>query len=173
MKKAEWTFKVNKTELKGNLTNNGDGTFTTGVSLNRFPTGNGKVTIKLEDQNRNKFEVKYEFIPILPGTEPPFILSKNADFSTDDRDYTTTDTLYIKAFSENIDHSQMKKAEWTFKVNKTELKGNLTNNGDGTFTTSVSLDRFRAGDGKVTIKLEDQNRNKFEVKYELITIVAD
>jgi len=175
MKKTEWEIKVDKIKFKGNLTNNGNGTFTTSISLNHFRAGTGKVTIKLEDKNKNKFEVKDKPITIVAelGTEPSFVLSKNADFSTDDRDYMTTDTLYIKVFSENIDHSQMKKTEWKIKVNKTELKGNLTNNGNGTFTTSISLDRFSAGTGKVTIKLEDKNKNKFEVKDEPITIVVD
>ena len=63
-RQLEWEVKVNKTQLEGNLTNNGDGTFTASVNLNQFPTGNGKVTIKLEDKNRNKSEVRDEPITI-------------------------------------------------------------------------------------------------------------
>jgi len=92
-----------------------------------------------------------------------FILSKNADFSTDDREFATTDYMYMKVFSEFIDPDKVKKAQWELKVNKTRLKGSLMNNRDGTFTADVSLAQFSAGDaGTVQLKVEANKRLEFK-----------
>ena len=101
-----------------------------------------------------------------------FILSKNADFSTDDREFTITDTLYIKIYSDVVDFNNIKKKEYKVEDSgRNKIKGNLTNHFDGTYTASVSLSDLALGTGKVNIKIEDSGRKKYEVKNEQITII--
>ena len=114
-----------------------------------------------------------------PAEEPPgvpagedFVLSRNADFSTDDREFTTTDTLYILAYSEFVDFNNLKKKEYKLEdSNKRKVQGKLTNHFDGTYTISISLTDLALGAVKVNIKLEDNDKVKFQVRNEFISIV--
>ena len=64
----------------------------------------------------------------------------------------------------------MKKTEYKIQdSNKVKLQGKLTLNSDGDYTASVSLADLNSGAGKVELKLEDNNRVKFQVR-ENITI---
>jgi len=104
-----------------------------------------------------------------PPTEEFFKLSKNSDFSTDDREFETSDTIHILVFSPDVDIDNMKKAE--FKIEDSErnrLKGTLDFNPDGIFTSSVSLADLIPGTVKVELKLEDNDRKKFNVKENII-----
>lgn len=47
-----------KNKLQGKLDLNPDGSFTSAISLEDLNTGNVKVELKLEDKNRNKFQIK-------------------------------------------------------------------------------------------------------------------
>jgi serine protease len=101
-----------------------------------------------------------------------FFLSKNSDFSTENREFSTTDTLYIKIYSEFVDYNDLKKKEYKVEdINRNRIKGNLTNHFDGTYTASVPLSDLALGTGKVNIKIEDNSRKKYEVKNEVITII--
>ncbi len=74
------------------------------------------------------------------------------------------------ASSSLVDIDNMKKA--AFKIQdskKAKLKGTLILGPDGIFTASVSLEDLNTGTAKVELKLEDNNRIKFNVK-ENITI---
>ncbi len=62
-----------------------------------------------------------------------YILSKNSDFSTDDRTYSRSDTLYMLVWSDRINFNNLKKAEWELKSGD-RVKQNLTNNFDITYT---------------------------------------
>jgi len=102
-----------------------------------------------------------------------FVLSKDGGFSSDDREFSTADTLYIMIWSDSIDFNNLKKAEFKIEdANRQKIQGKLTNNFDGTYTASISLSGFALGTAKVNIKLEDRSRTKYEVKNELIKIVA-
>ena len=69
-----------------------------------------------------------------------YILSENADLSTDDRVYSTSDTLNMGLFSDSVDHTDLKKAEYELKdADKNKVKSNLTNHGDGSFSAAVDL----------------------------------
>jgi len=99
-----------------------------------------------------------------------FFISKNSDFSTDDRDFETTDTVYMLISSNLVDSLNMKKAEYKIQdSNKVKLQGKLTLNSDGNYAASVSLADLNSGAGKVELKLEDNTRVKFQVR-ENITI---
>ena len=92
-----------------------------------------------------------------------YILSKNSDFSTDDREFSVEATLYMMLYSEFIDVDQVSKTQWELKVGRTRLKGTLSNNGDGTFTASQGLSQFSAGDiGFVKLKVEANKRVEYK-----------
>ncbi|MFQ5413393.1 MAG: hypothetical protein ACE5E6_02945 [Phycisphaerae bacterium] len=69
-----------------------------------------------------------------------FVLSRNADFSTDDRTFTKNETMYMRVWSNQVDFNDIDKAEWQLidaggkKINKP-----LTNHFDGTYTASWDL----------------------------------
>ncbi len=74
-----------------------------------------------------------------PGGEG-FILSKNADFSTDDRTFTRGDTLYMKMWSDVVDFNDLVRQRWELKdSNKNRVRQNFTNHFDGTYTASFGL----------------------------------
>jgi serine protease len=99
-----------------------------------------------------------------------FILSRDPDFSTDDREYAQSDTVFMKLFTDSIDPATVRKAQWEVKVAGVRLKGNLTNNGDGTYTASQSLGQFSPGDaGTVKLKVEGPTKND-KVKFRNIPI---
>jgi hypothetical protein len=60
-----------------------------------------------------------------PGPAEGYILSRNGDFSTDDRDFFNTETLYTLAWSDQIDEGQVTGAGAELKGAK-GTKGNYT-----------------------------------------------
>jgi len=69
-----------------------------------------------------------------------FILSKNADFSTDDRTFTLADTMYMIVWTDQVDFNNIRKTQWELKdPNKNKIKQNLTNNFDITYTAQFAL----------------------------------
>jgi len=99
-------------------------------------------------------------------------LSKNADFSTDDQEFAVTDTMYMKIWSDNVDYTNMKKAEYEIKVGRLRVKGRLTNHYEGTFSGSAIMAQIPFGSATVKLKLEDKNRKKYEVKDIPITVTS-
>ena len=101
-----------------------------------------------------------------------FVLSKDGGYTSDDREFATTDTLYMKVWSDSVDFNNLKKGEYKIQdANGQRIQGQLTNNFDGTYTASISLAGLAPGTAKVTLKLEDRSRTKYEVRNEMITIV--
>ena len=101
-----------------------------------------------------------------------FILSKSPDFSTDDREFALTDTLYILLFSEFVNFNSIKNTEYkTEDANRQKTQGQLTNHFDGTYSVSIALTDFALGITKLNVKVEDTSRTKFQLRNELITIV--
>ncbi len=184
MKKAEFKIQDSKkNRLKGNLDFTSDGYFLSSTLLASLEPGTAKVEIKLEDNNRNKFNVK-ENITILGTDGPPppaeefFNLSKNSDFSTEDREYTTSDTVFMKVFTDK-EFATIKKTEYKIKMeDKTEVKGVLDDNGDGTFTASTDLLAFIGHEGipkefKLKVEGTDSGGGKLKVEFKpKITITS-
>jgi hypothetical protein len=98
-------------------------------------------------------------------------LSKNASFSTEDRDYSMADTIYMKIWSDRVDYDNLNKAEYEVKVEGIRIKGVLTYSPDGSFTASTEMSQFpQTGSGTVKLKLEDVNKVKYEVRNIPITL---
>jgi len=107
-------------------------------------------------------------VELPPTPEEFFNLSKNSEFLTVDRLFDTTDILYMEISSNLVDSSNMKKAEFKIQDSKkVKLQGNLILE-DGIFTASVSLADLNPGTVKVELKLEDNNKIKFNVKLNII-----
>jgi len=63
------------------------------------------------------------------------MFSRNADFSTEDRDFVIGETLYVKFFSDQLDYNDLNQAEWQFD----QADGNFVNHNDGFYTIQVLL----------------------------------
>lgn len=103
-------------------------------------------------------------------------LSKNADFSTEDRQFNPSDRLYILVTAPNIDYTHLDKNEFELKSagNGPDLEGTLTNNLDGSYEAQIPL-QFTDGNGadwEVRIRLEDEGEHEF-IREISITIIED
>ena len=95
------------------------------------------------------------------------ILSRNADYSTDDHAFLTTDTLYVQVTQNILDYREIKKSFFTLKSHKTKSKTKypLIWNPDLTaFTGLAPLENYPVGD-KITIHITLRGKNaKDEIK---------
>jgi PKD repeat protein len=100
------------------------------------------VALTATNANGSDVETKVGYITVNePGgfTGQGFILSKNADFSTDDRSFSSSDTIYMLVWSDQLNSSDMRQNWWQLKKRKDTVRQNFTNNGDGSFTASFDL----------------------------------
>lgn len=103
------------------------------------------------------------FIRSTPGgiTGEGYQFSKNSDFSTSDTIFDTTDTFYIKVWSDQVDYANLDYAIYEFKKGGTTIQLNLTNNLDGTYTGSQSLSGFSTGIWTVRIDVKDNAAGRY------------
>ena len=146
----------------------GDG----GTSTAQNPTytynaaGTYTVTLTASNSCGSDQVVKLDYITVTSGpvTGEGFILSRNPDFSTDDRVFDRSETLYMKVWTDQVDYNNLKKAEWELKdPNKRKVKRKLTNNFDNTYTASYQLSNLpsNATTWKWKAKVEDNKKNKY------------
>ena len=117
----------------------------------------------------NESLMRVDYITATDGgggfTGEGYKLSKNADFSTDDLVFSRSDTFYMLLWSDRVDVTDMRKAEWELKdPNKKKVKQNLTNNLDRSFSASFDLSGLPSGatSWRWKGKIEDNNRTKFQ-----------
>ena len=147
----------------------GDGGTSTQQNPTYTYTGQGTYTVSLTVSNADGSDTKIRsnYISVSSGggySGEGYILSRNPDFSTDDRTFTRSDVIYMLVWSDQVDYTNMRKAEWELRdANKNKVKQNLTNNWDGSFTASFDLSQLpsNATDWTWKGKLEDQNRVKY------------
>ncbi|RMF67529.1 MAG: hypothetical protein D6743_04735, partial [Calditrichaeota bacterium] len=70
-----------------------------------------------------------------------FFLSKNADFSTEDRVFSRNDIMYMKVVAPEIDFTDLDKNKFELKAigSTEELEGKFTNKLNGTYIGSLDL----------------------------------
>ena len=104
------------------------------------------------------------------------LLSKNADFSTEDRSFDPTDVLYVKVIAPDIDYTDLDKNEFRLKPDNdgdnyddNDVEHPLANNLDGTYTTYVDLSTIdiRQDDWEVRVRIEDENDREFEARVDI------
>ncbi|MCF6151658.1 MAG: hypothetical protein E3K38_05065 [Candidatus Kuenenia stuttgartiensis] len=84
-----------------------------------------------------------------------YTLSRNADFSTDDRAFLATDTLFVKISQNKYDYHDVTKSVFTLKEKGKNAKKEFEltwNTAQSAFTGSASLDDYGVGK-KITIKI--------------------
>lgn len=95
------------------------------------------------------------------------ILSRNADYSTDDRAFLSADTLYVHVTQNILDYKEITKAFFTLKSHKKNKKDRhpLIWNADlAAFTGIAPLEHYPIGD-KITIKITLRGKKtKDEIK---------
>ncbi|HHT9137475.1 MAG TPA: hypothetical protein ACFYEK_09570, partial [Candidatus Wunengus sp. YC60] len=90
-----------------------------------------------------------------------FSLSRNADYSTDDRAFLNTDTMYIQIAQNILDYREIEKSFFTLLSGKNKKKTKHTLSWDddlNAFTGSASLESYGIGD-KITVLLNLQGKN--------------
>ncbi len=122
----------------------GDGNTSTAQNPTHTYTAAGTYTVSLTVSNAygNDTETKVDYVTANAGggyTGQGFILSKNADFSTNDTVFDRTDTIYIKVWMDVVDSSDIKLKWWQLKKNGQKVRQNMTNNGDNSYTASFDL----------------------------------
>ena len=98
-------------------------------------------------------------------------LSKNADFSSEDRSFDPDDVLYVKVTAPEIDYTDLDKNEFRLKPDEggNDVEHSLTNNLDGTYTTHVDLgttDRSE-DDWEVRVRIKDDDGREFEARVDI------
>jgi mono/diheme cytochrome c family protein len=91
-----------------------------------------------------------------------FILSRNPDSSTDDREFTRDETVYMLIFSDRVDFENLRKAEWQLKGDR-DVKQTFTNHFDGTYTASFDLSELPSDDTswEWRARIEDGGENRY------------
>ena len=103
-------------------------------------------------------------------------LSKNADYSTEDRIFSQNDILYIKVVAPRIDPDNLDKNEFKLSSSSSEndIEGTLDYTRNNAFTAQIILNTLepRFTSWRVEVRLEDKNEHEFRQSLN-ITIQAD
>ncbi len=147
----------------------GDGATSTAQNPSHTYGTPGTYTVSLTAANSNGSSTAtrngYITVNQPPASGEGFILSRNPDFSTDDRSFTTGETLYMKVWSDRVDFTNMRKETWELRdTGGQRIRQNLTNHGDGTWTASFALSGLPSNDTTWTWKgqVEDNSRVKYQ-----------
>lgn len=96
-----------------------------------------------------------------------YILSRNADYSTDDRAFLAADILYVQVAQNIFDYREIKESFFTLKSRQTKEKTKyalIWNDDMAAFTGLAPLENYPVGD-RVTIKIVLRGKNeKDEIK---------
>ncbi|MAW60608.1 MAG: hypothetical protein CMJ94_07210 [Planctomycetes bacterium] len=146
----------------------GDGGSSSAQNPNHTYTAAGTYTVTMTASNAygsdTMTKVDYIVVDEPSGyTGQGFILSKNADFSTDDRSFSSSDTLYVLVWSDQVDFNNIRRAGFQLKARKDKLQVEFTNNGDGSYTASLDLANLPSSARNWDFKAQVQDRSR--VKY--------
>ncbi len=127
--------------------NFGDGATSTAQNPSHTYANAGSYDVSMIATNANGSNTMTKVGYITANTPPPpppsgegFILSRNADLSTDDRTFDVSETMYMKMWSDQVDFTNMSRERWEMRdANGTRIRVNFTNNGDGTWTAAFAL----------------------------------
>jgi PKD repeat protein len=129
--------------------------------------GDYTVSLMVSNADGSDTMILTNYISVSPGggfQGEGFILSKNADFSTDDRVFSSSDTLYVLVWSDAVNVNDMRQQWWELRGAKgVRLRQDLTNNGDGSFTAAFDLSGLPGNGGSYAWKarIEDRAGVKF------------
>lgn len=143
----------------------GDGGSSTAQHPSHTYTAAGDFTVTLTVTNASgqDSEVKSQYIHVTdPGgyTGQGFILSKNPDFSTNDRAFSRSDTIYMLVWSDQVNFADLRYSYWQLKAGKKTVKQNFVSHGDFSYTASYSLSQLpsSATSWNWSARIEDRSR---------------
>lgn len=149
--------------------NFGDGNTSTAQNPSHTYTTAGSFTVSLTVSNADGSdnETKVDYITVNdPGggvTGQGFIISRNSDFSTDDRSFSIGETIYVKVWSDQLNAGNMRTQWHQFKKGKTKFRSNLTNHGDGSWTTTFDSSSInRTGNWTWKANMRDRNGVRYQ-----------
>ncbi len=124
--------------------------------------GSYTVTLTVTNAYGADGETKTNYVTVTSGgyTGEGFILSKNADFSTDDRTFSRSDTIYIRVWTDKVDNTSIRSMWWQLKKRKDKVRQNLTNNGDNSYTASFNLSGLPSSSTSWTFKAKVQDKSR-------------
>ncbi|RMF60433.1 MAG: hypothetical protein D6743_14945, partial [Calditrichaeota bacterium] len=100
-----------------------------------------------------------------------FILSRNADFSTDDRVFETTDTLYMKVTAPDIDFTDIDDNEFELKAHQDgdKVRGSFDNQLNTMYTAKLALADLNSSQTmwRWKAKISDKSGNDFRAEVEI------
>jgi len=91
------------------------------------------------------------------GMGEGYQLSKNSDFSTSDTIFDTSDTFYVKVWTDLVDYDNLDYATCELKKGGASVDIDLTNHLNGIYTGSQDLSGFAAGIWTINIDVRDDN----------------
>jgi PKD repeat protein len=148
--------------------NFGDGNTSTQQNPSHTYTTAGSYTVSLTVSNAygNDTDEKVDYVTVTESggyTGQGFILSRNADFSTNDRSFSIGETVYVLVWTDQLNTADMRRNWHQFKKGKTKLRSNLTNNGDNSFTTSFNSSSInKTGSWTWKASLQDRARVRYQ-----------
>lgn len=105
-----------------------------------------------------------------------FVLSKKADFSTNNRLFSREDTLYMKVSAPKIDYTDIDKNEFKLKANSggDEFEGSFTNLLDGTYESQIVLSTAdpNTANWQWEARIRDDSGQEFRVEVDVQIIDA-
>ncbi|MFQ5649301.1 MAG: DUF5666 domain-containing protein [bacterium] len=100
-----------------------------------------------------------------------FTLSKNADFSSDDRVFAREDVLYMQVIAPDIDFTDIDKNEFRLKPASGghDVEGRFDNSLDGTYEASIDLSTVDASvsDWEWRGRIRDESGNEFRARVDI------
>ena len=159
IEKAEWELRPNnsqgnkrrsdRTRVKQPLVNHFDGTYTASFDPSQLPSDatSWEWKARVEDDHDMRFRPR-DTISVTEDGGPAgegLILSKNPDFSTNDRDFARSETIYMLVWSDRVNSNSIREAKWELKDDE-DVKEPLLNNFDGTYTASFALSELPSDD---------------------------
>ena len=149
--------------------NFGDGNTSTAQNPSHTYTTAGTFTVELTVSNAHGSDVeqKIDYITVNDGgggvTGQGFIISRNDDFSTDDRSFSKGEIIYVKVWSHQINFNDMRRQWHQFKKGRTKYRTNMTNNGDGTWTASFDSGTVsKTGNWSWKANIQDRARVRYQ-----------
>ena len=110
----------------------------------------------------------FGIIPVGAQGQTGLFLSRNGDFSSEDRTYNANDVLFVKVVAPSIDFTDIDKNEFRLKPDEggNDIEHALTNHLDGVYTTQVDLGQVDGGedDWEVRVRIEDDSGREFRAR---------
>ncbi|MFQ5708717.1 MAG: DUF5666 domain-containing protein [bacterium] len=105
------------------------------------------------------------------GAQTSFMLSKNADFSTDDRVFDVNDTLHVKITAPSIDFLDIDKNEFELQADRggDKFEGSFNNSLNTIYTAELPLQTLNSSETgwRLKARIRDRSGHEFRTEVEI------